>query len=486
MPQLRPTSNAGLSRLITRFIRATAVGFVGFGILVGCQSARPEPDLGRLYNETATKIGNNRTPVIVIPGILGTKIEDDTTGQKLWGSFTFGAADADNPNGARAFALPMQEGVPLADLVDDGIPVDVLDFVVADVGIFRGLEIAAYVDILSTLAAGQYRDESLGQSGAIDYGGLHFTCFQYAYDWRRDVSESAQALHDHVVDAQWQVRRGRGLDADDHVKVDVVAHSMGGLVLRYYLRYGTQPLPEDGSLPELTWEGASNVSRAFLIGTPSAGSVHSFQRLVEGLDLNPLFPNYRPGVVGTFPAMYQLLPRPRHASVIDTNGDAIDILDPAEWERFGWGLLDPDADEQLAWLLPDVGGAEDRRRIAFDHLSKCLSRADQFFRALDVPASPPAGTGIYLFAGDADETHAVLRADEQGRIKLDRSEPGDGTVTRASALMDERVGQPWSAGLRSPIDFKRVQFLNEDHLGLTRSPGFTDNLLYYMLEDPRE
>lgn len=454
--------------------------------LTACRAPRPDPDLGRLYNQAAMNIGDQRTPVVVIPGILGTKIEDDTTGQKIWGSFTFGAADADNPRGARTFALPMRPGVPLSQLTDNGIPVDVLDYVVADVGIFRGLEFGAYVDILSALAAGNYRDESFGRSGAIDYGGAHFTCFQYPYDWRRDVSESARALHDHVFDAQWAVREGRGLNADDPVKVDVVAHSMGGLVLRYYLRYGIQPLPDDGSLPELTWEGAKHVSRAFLIGTPNAGSVHSFQRLIEGLDLNPLFPNYRPGIVGTFPAMYQLLPRPRHARIIDAAGEPLDILDVETWQRYGWGLADPRADQQLAWLLPDVETDAERRAIAIDHLRKCLERAEQFFRAIDVPASPPPGTEIYLFAGDADETHSVLRVDERGRATLDSSEPGDGTVTRASALMDERLGRAWSPGLDSPIDFRRVQFLNADHLGLTRAPGFTDNLLYYMLEDPRD
>ncbi len=455
-------------------------------LLAGCRAPRPDPDLGLIYNQAAAGIGDRRTPVVVIPGILGTKIEDDTTGQRIWGSFTFGAADADKPEGARAFALPMRRGVPLSELIDDGIPVDVLDYVVADVGIFRGLEFGAYVDILSTLAAGNYRDESLGRSGTIDYGGAHFTCFQYPYDWRRDVSESALALHDHIVDAQWAVRQGRGLSAEDHVEVDVVAHSMGGLVLRYYLRYGTQPLPEDGSLPELTWEGAENVSRAILIGTPNAGSVQSFQRLVDGLDLNPLFPNYRPGVVGTFPAMYQLLPRPRHARVIDTEGNPLDILDVSVWERHGWGLADPRADEQLAWLLPDVASRDERLAIAIDHLRKCLERADQFFRAIDVPASPPDGTHIHLFAGDADETHSVLRVDGRGRVSVDSVAPGDGTVTRASALMDERTGRAWSAWLDSPIDFERVQFLNADHLGLTRAPGFTDNLLYYLLEDPRE
>jgi triacylglycerol esterase/lipase EstA (alpha/beta hydrolase family) len=61
---------------------------------------------------------------------------------------------------------------------------------------------------------------------------------------------------------------------DHDVKFDIVAHSMGGLVARYYLRYGTQDLPPDGSLPELTWAGAQYVDNLIMVGplTPAPSS----------------------------------------------------------------------------------------------------------------------------------------------------------------------------------------------------------------------
>jgi hypothetical protein len=58
-------------------------------------------------------------------------------------------------------------------------------------------------------------------------------------------------------------------------------------------------------------------------------------------------------------------------------------------------------------------------------------------------------------------------------------------VLCSSALLDERAGGSWSPGLVSPIDRTRVNFLFTDHLGLTRDPGFTDNLLFLLLEAPR-
>jgi pimeloyl-ACP methyl ester carboxylesterase len=287
-------------------------------------------------------------------------------------------------------------------------------------------------------------------------------------------------------DAQHASRAGRNLPDDTPVKVDVVAHSMGGLVLRYYLRYGTQPLPEDGSLPELTWAGAANVEHAILVGTPNAGSVLSFQQLVEGWNLGPLFPNYRASVLGTMPAIYQLLPRSRHARVIDeTTGRPIDIFDPDEWIKRGWGLADPEQDFKLEQLLPTIGSAEHRRLIAIDHLTKSLARAEQLHRALDLPAAPPAGTRISLFAADSRPTPALVAVDAANRIRIAHETPGDGTVTRHSALMDERVGRGFTPGLLSPIAWNRVQFLFTDHLGLTRDAAFADNVLYLLLEDPR-
>ena len=212
----------------------------------GCAfQSPPSADLASIYNESAQNLGDNRTPVVVIPGILGSKLGDED-GSKVWGSFTFGAVDVDTADGARTLSLPMQLDTPLSELRDSVTPVDVLDVVEIDVGLVRGIRMGAYVDIMKTLAAGNYRDESLGRSGAIDYGGLHYTCFQLPYDWRRDIAEQAAALDGVIRDAQDANRTALGLDDSDPLKVDVVAHSMGGLVLRYYLRYGTQPLPNDG------------------------------------------------------------------------------------------------------------------------------------------------------------------------------------------------------------------------------------------------
>ena len=468
-----------------RSIAASAV-LVASTLLVACAAPPPVPELGDIYDEAAQAIAEERVPVVVIPGILGSRLEDADTGQIVWGGFVRGAADADVPEGARAVSLPMRMGTPLHRLRDRVEAVEVLDVVEVDLLLLARLRLAAYRDILLTLNAGKYRDRSLGESGAIDYGGLHYTCFQLAYDWRRDVSEQAGVLDRQIRVAQQASRRALGLAESEPVRVDVIAHSMGGLVLRYYLRYGATPLPEDGSIPRVTWAGAEHVRRAVLVGTPNSGSVQALLRLVDGLSLSPIAPNYRPAVLGTYPAIYQLLPRTRHRRVVDgVTGEAIDIFDPGVWARHGWGLASPDADRVLAWLLPEEATAEARRAVALDHLRKSLARAEAFHRALDREAPPPPShLELHLFAGDSEATPDVLAVGADGSIEIDRYSPGDEVVPRGSALKDERVGVGYAPGLRSPVPWARVQFLEGDHLGITRTRDFVDNLLWLLLEKP--
>lgn len=205
---------------------------------------------------------------------------------------------------------------------------------------------------------------------------------------------------------------------------------------------------------------------------------------MQGRDIGPFLPKYEPAIIGTFPSLYQQMPRTRHKAVRDQNGASIDVTDPRTWELYGWSLMDPKQDRVLEWLLPDVPDASERHAIALDHLTKSLERGIQFQEALDVPAAPPADLKIYLIAGDAILTGAGLTVSEAGELKVTNYTPGDGTVTRSSALMDERVGGQWALNLVSPVKWSNVMFLFTDHLGLTKSPAFSDNVLYLLLEQP--
>ena len=447
-------------------------------IHAGCaHDRRHEVELGEIYNRNARLPDHVRNPVIVIPGILGSRLVDSKSGNVSWGEIGPGTSSPLKTSTLRELALPMQAGASLSQLRDqvheDG-PLDQLKFKLFGVPI----GVNAYAQILAALGVGGYRDRPFRRRASfeeVDYGDDHFTCFQFSYDWRRDISETAGELHKFIegVDAfnRQMYLKKYGIE-DPELRYDIVAHSMGGLLTRYYLRYGNQPLPEDGSQPELNWAGANRVGRAFLIAAPNSGSTLAVTELQNGVRLAKPLPKFPAAVVGTMPAAYQLLPRTADQPLLSENGQALDVLDPCVWERFKWGLADPRQDRTLKKLMPNRN-KQQRRRIALDHQFKCLVRARQFHKSLDVIATPPENLELHLYAGDAMKTLDAIVVDEEGSMVEEKMAAGDETVTRTSALSRERSieDQP------PRIHWDSWMFLSADHIGLTRDRAFVDNVL---------
>ena len=440
-----------------------------------------------LARAARTYHGIARNPVVIIHGFLGARLAEPD-GKVIWGDFspaTFSEANL------MRLGLPMAIGTPLAGLGTPSKPAGIL----ADADIrFAGLSFRQPGYALAI--------DKLEQAGYIDADkplppGAHYpTLFTFAYDWRRDLPENAARLHEFLREKRELLRKAYEKEygvSNYDIQFDLVAHSMGGLLARYYLMYGDQDLPADPEkLPKLDWRGATFVDRVLVVATPNDGYLDTFRELVEGLVLVPGAPRLPSGIIATFPSYYQMLPGPSGgAAVMETDGGRgripLDLFNPEVWIRNQWGLADPENDRCWKLLIPESVAAtpEARARIARDHLIKCLVRAWQFRRALAVPSKPPEGCLLLLFAGDAVDTAAEIRVDADGELGDTEYSSGDGKVLISSARFDSPTRKIQSPPFsRSPIPWHAIYHIGAAHMGLFASDAFWSNARYNLLMQP--
>lgn len=505
--------------------------------LAGCADSPSAPDLDRIYANVAVAENPGRRPLITVPGTLGSRLVDGETGTVIWGGGSRGlSADPEDPVEARLMALPiLPPEAPLSDIRDGIVAAGVIDVARARV-LGVPIDVNVYGGVLETLAKGGFQngkghsqfarpgrggegDSAIAAFGpeaaadgdlvvpradvsALGYGADGIdpvteepaNAFRFAYDWRRDIPSLAVEFDAFIRERKREVAAIRSVGraqpvGPEDVRFDLLAHSMGGLVARYYLMYGTAPLPEDGRLPPITWAGAQHFSRVIFVASPNAGSILAVDNLVNDKSLGPFQPVFPGAMLATHPSAWQLFPRARHRRLTEgaPDGLPLDPLDPELWERHGWGLLGPDADEFLSWVLPGVPDPAERRRIAGAHQARLMHRARAFQRAMDRWAPEPPGLETFLVVGGGYRTPAGAVVDPlDGTLDLAGVEEGDGVVLRASVLLDERQGDPRPAALRTPLRFDTTLFLPDEHVELTRNPVFGDNLLFWLLEQPRD
>ncbi len=453
--------------------------------LLSCSTNSYKKQVKKMYQTAAQEQAPDRNPVILIPGILGSKLQDTDSKATVWGVFSPGAILPNKPSSKRLIGLPLVFGKALTEIKDTVIPAGALDRF--RITLLPGLTISpkGYAQILEVLGAGGYTDETLGKAGTINYGHDHYSCFQFSYDWRRSSADNAAKLDQFIIEKRKFVIAQRKKKFPNRtfkpVKFDIVAHSMGGLLTRYYLRYGSQKLPAKGT-PTLNWAGTKHIEKVAIISTPHYGSPLAITNLTDGIK-PPFVPHYDPVLLGTMPSGYELLPRKRHGLIIDpVTHSKLDPLDPEVWVKYQWGLMNPKFSKTLAQLLPDISNAEERNKIAYDHLKKSLQNARQFHLALDSkPTNVPPHLKMVTWVGDVGKTQLVLEAHLKAPKWLSTGY-GDHTVPRFSAVADDRGPLPNKGTFKSSVPWQDINYLRQDHLGITKDPNFADNLLGFLLE----
>lgn len=323
--------------------------------------------------------------IVVVPGYLGSKLRDRTTGKTVWVDF---GSMPKNPLHWGDWVKELADSIAYPN--DNLEPAGILDDVLF---VLPWAKLEEYGRLLRSLEGMGYRVDP------NRYAENELNVYSFTYDWRQDNRISGKQL------AQ-AVERWSAYHPD--AKVWIIAHSNGGLVSRWYIE-------KEG--------GKDYVSRLFLMATPWDGTPKAQYLLFNGLDV--LF-RRRLGmfdvagttrrVLRTFPSIYQLLPH-KDSFLRDSNDAAIDPFSGNDW-------LDDAA--QLALL-------EDARRFN-DELGTNLSVETLCFFG----RSKRTTTNGIVSKDAAGHWQTILWSD---------AELGDGTLPEKSAYFpnaSERL--PFDAG----------------------------------------
>lgn len=229
-------------------------------------SSNPEGSGGRIYGDVFYEPWLNsdpfipppRNPVIIVPGIMGSKLENEN-GEEIWMSLV-------------RMALSIDDG-HLLDLQMDNDGSSIFNITASDIITEVNIPLFSrdtFNSLINTLINIDYQDN-------IDL-------FIFPYDWRLDINTSSDFLSSKIIEIKQQT---------GSKKVDIIAHSMGGLLLKKYLS---------------TYGGLS-IGKFIDIGTPHFGAPKSFITLMYGdVDISILNKNTLKQISKNMPSIYQLLP----------------------------------------------------------------------------------------------------------------------------------------------------------------------------------
>ena len=215
-------------------------------------------------------------PVVIVPGFMGSELwsGDD----QVW------------PSLKTLFVQPD----PL--VVSDRRPLEPRRIVHQVVVVPNLIKLDKYIRL------GNYLEEGLGYERGKNL-------LEFPYDWRQDNRLSARRLAA-AID-EWQKR-----SRDAARPITIIAHSMGSLVSRYYIEH---------------LGGRERVERIIFLGGPHQGVPKAISALFFGpksLPFGQVGEKLREAV-GTFPAIYQLLPT--YSCGVDQSGERINVLADEMW-----------------------------------------------------------------------------------------------------------------------------------------------------------
>lgn len=366
-----------------------------------------------------------RPPVVFVHGAFGSRLRNARTGVEIW------------PAGLGELMVSSFEGLalPIDPETGDPLPDDV-----EAVDLFEDAgTVEFYGSLVQMLvSAGGYLRETPG-TPVRDDRPRFYPC---VYDWRRDLSAAAVLL-DALIE---QVRADH---AQPDLKVDLVVHSSGGLIARYFMLHGGRRLDGLGGAPP-DFAGVAKVNRVVAIGVPELGLARAAAALVEGepVVLNRVYPE----VLATAQTTFQLLPHGDDVWLLDAKGRPIagDSCDIGLWREYGMAVFDAPLRARVRSAAGSSRAGRERLALLEKGFESRLALARSFRRAIRAAPLPPT-VPYYSIGGDCRPTQARLLVERTAGGLHPRTRPedvhrrnpdldyralmlesGDGTVTRAS------------------------------------------------------
>jgi len=377
-------------------------------------------------------------PVIIIPGILGTRLKDPRDGRIVWGkAFDLQAAGLHSvPFGEKKDGLELPiKFQDFSNNIDHLVPDGILDrFTV----IPNVLSVKVYDKLLKSLKACGYRP------GLIQKCTAGENVFVFYYDWRRDMVEHAEALHA-------RIQYLKKVNGNPNLKIDLIAHSMGCLVVKYYLLYGGKDVLGQDSLPEPSFEGAKHIRRVVFVAPPFDGSTMALKYLHTGYKVG--FQKISPQALFTMPSIFQLLPRQIRFLNDQGKPEPFDIYNPESWREMGLSVFSEEKQDQFLEECKKIFPEDWEQRSILVHdqtevyLNRALDRAARLHKALDY--SDAHTPYLILASNSSPTTDAVTVKKKGGEYELifnhsSGMKPGDQTVLLESSLY----------GLRNETQYK--------------------------------
>ncbi len=193
-----------------------------------------------MFSPYLSKIDDN--PIIIIPGIIGSRLINSKTGKVVWGSLR--AQQMFSKSSSGAIALPIDE-LPLGKNKDDIVSGGIIDKYEFPVKI---IEFTVYRELIQMFEEVGYKLGDIRNPKPGD------NLYIFDYDWRQDNVETAKILAERIEHIKTVTNR-------PNLKFNLVCHSMGGLIGEYYLRYGGEDVL--GQYPDfkVTNEGGRNIKK---------------------------------------------------------------------------------------------------------------------------------------------------------------------------------------------------------------------------------